>query len=304
MKIKEIYIKDFRQFKNFTLDLTYPKGHVKAGLPLDKVCIIGQSGTGKTNLLNLLFLMRMPGEWQEKLHASTKELIDKIAYRVINSNNDEFIISFKESFTDAYVLSENMMSVFNSKRHSYFEILREEFEPAPIDAIEILGYMKAESKKEKLIYFPAGLKYNNKETRNEKYTPNRRVFDFSKESIYALWNLIIDDVTKYQEVELKIKQKIALLAEQGNEEATKREVENLKEWRETTPSPIRSIANECLNPLIKKFSLVVKEDLSIEKKEDIGFIKLETSKGERSSIFKLEYWHYANYSKCLTPIFN
>ncbi|WPQ61752.1 hypothetical protein SIO70_25660 [Chitinophaga sancti] len=36
------------------LDLMYPAGHEKAGKPLDKVFIIGQSGTGKTTLLKLL----------------------------------------------------------------------------------------------------------------------------------------------------------------------------------------------------------------------------------------------------------
>jgi|GEM_PF-3887278 len=56
MKIASIDIQEFRQFKNLKLDLTYPTGHEKEGEPLDKVCIIGQSGTGKTNLLNLIYL--------------------------------------------------------------------------------------------------------------------------------------------------------------------------------------------------------------------------------------------------------
>jgi ABC-type lipoprotein export system ATPase subunit len=34
--------------------LTYPQGHKKEGQPLDKICIIGQSGTGKTNLLEII----------------------------------------------------------------------------------------------------------------------------------------------------------------------------------------------------------------------------------------------------------
>jgi len=55
MKIAKIEIEEFRQFKNLTLNLTYPKGHDKEGEPLDKVCIIGQSGTGKTNLLDLIY---------------------------------------------------------------------------------------------------------------------------------------------------------------------------------------------------------------------------------------------------------
>lgn len=55
MKISQLHIKDFNQFKEFELELTYPKGHKKAGEPLDKICIIGQSGTGKTTLLNLIY---------------------------------------------------------------------------------------------------------------------------------------------------------------------------------------------------------------------------------------------------------
>jgi predicted ATPase len=51
MIITKIHIKDHQQFKDLELDLTYPAGHEKAGEPLDKVCFIGQSGTGKTTLL-------------------------------------------------------------------------------------------------------------------------------------------------------------------------------------------------------------------------------------------------------------
>jgi len=54
MKISEIHIKNFRQFEDLKLNLTYPKGHPKEGSALDKVCIIGQSGTGKTTLLKIL----------------------------------------------------------------------------------------------------------------------------------------------------------------------------------------------------------------------------------------------------------
>lgn len=52
MKIDQIKIKGFNQFDDFELDLTYPKGHHKEGQPLDKICFIRQSGTGKTTLQN------------------------------------------------------------------------------------------------------------------------------------------------------------------------------------------------------------------------------------------------------------
>src|ERR1700744_2146642 len=55
MKVSRLEIKDVTQFKDLDIDLTYPKGHAKEGQPLDKVCFIGQSGTGKTSLLNFIF---------------------------------------------------------------------------------------------------------------------------------------------------------------------------------------------------------------------------------------------------------
>lgn len=54
MKITRLEIADYQQFKDFAIDLTYPAGHPKAGEPLDKICLIGQSGTGKTTILNMI----------------------------------------------------------------------------------------------------------------------------------------------------------------------------------------------------------------------------------------------------------
>jgi ABC-type sugar transport system ATPase subunit len=54
MKIKRIELDGYNQFKGIDIDLTYPKGHEKEGKPLEKICIIGQSGTGKTTILRLI----------------------------------------------------------------------------------------------------------------------------------------------------------------------------------------------------------------------------------------------------------
>ena len=50
MKIRKIWIKGFKQFKDFELDLTNPH----TGEALDKVCFIGQNGTGKSTLLSFI----------------------------------------------------------------------------------------------------------------------------------------------------------------------------------------------------------------------------------------------------------
>lgn len=54
MKIKKINIHSYRHLENISFDFTYPEGHKNAGKLLDKICIIGQSATGKTSILELI----------------------------------------------------------------------------------------------------------------------------------------------------------------------------------------------------------------------------------------------------------
>lgn len=275
MKVKEIYIKDFRQFKDFNLDLTYPKGHAKEGQALEKVCFIGQSGTGKTNLLKLLYLLRMPGEIAEKLNANSSDLIDNMAFEVIGSNNAKLKASFTES-----TLSGTLMTVFSPPKYNYCEILKSDFTVPNDESSLVFDFLSNDFKeKGKLIYFPTGLKYDFNENEEIKNLQNKRVLDFSKENIYGLWNLIAEEVTSYHELELKYSQKISQLAQQGHLVDMQKEVDALKEWKESHPNPIKDIAEKCINRLVVNFSLRVKEELSIEKKEDIGFIKLESLEG-------------------------
>ena len=58
MKISKLHIDSFRHLENLHFDFTYPEDfHIKEkrGKPLDKICFIGQSATGKTGLLELIF---------------------------------------------------------------------------------------------------------------------------------------------------------------------------------------------------------------------------------------------------------
>ena len=80
MKITRLEIKEYKQFKDLTLDLTYPLGHQKAGEPLDKICIIGQSGVGKTNILEII---------KEK----KSEYFVKAIFTENNSNREKIYVS-------------------------------------------------------------------------------------------------------------------------------------------------------------------------------------------------------------------
>ena len=57
MKLKKLHIESFRHLEKLKFDFTYPEDfHIKEkrGKPLDKICIIGQSATGKTGILELI----------------------------------------------------------------------------------------------------------------------------------------------------------------------------------------------------------------------------------------------------------
>jgi recombinational DNA repair ATPase RecF len=57
MKISKLHIDSFRHLENLDFDFTYPEDfhdESKRGKPLDKICFIGQSATGKTGLLELI----------------------------------------------------------------------------------------------------------------------------------------------------------------------------------------------------------------------------------------------------------
>jgi len=54
MKISKLNIDSYKHLQNLNFDFTYPEGHEKGSKPLNKICIIGQSATGKTSLLELI----------------------------------------------------------------------------------------------------------------------------------------------------------------------------------------------------------------------------------------------------------
>lgn len=54
MQLLKLHIESYRHLENLTLNFVYPENHTKSGQPLEKICLIGQSATGKTTLLDLI----------------------------------------------------------------------------------------------------------------------------------------------------------------------------------------------------------------------------------------------------------
>ncbi len=264
MKITKIHIKDFHQFKDFTLDLTYPMGHKKEGKPLDKVCFIGQSGSGKTSLLELI---------PKFIYSYNTNLIEKAGINSIY-NNIEFIINYgeKNKFSSR-ITFEKPKNELEDKGWRWKDPKTDGYDDTSVDYFDNEWIDKISSK---LIYFPANLNYN-LEIEVDKNINDKDIIDFSKDKVATSWNLIIEKIQKYQEQEIVIRQKISKTVEQSSSDLNKIQeaLKELADWKKNEFNPIEDVAEKCLNPLLENFKIRVKTELEFKSKEDIGFIQIE-----------------------------
>lgn len=272
MKISKIEIKDFHQFKDFTLDLTYPKGHEKEGKPLDKVCFIGQSGTGKTTLLELI---------PRFLFDYNTNLIEKIGFEALTKKMQ---ISLLFGFPDIYSANlryekndETIVQIWNETRLNNTKTSNKGAKPF----WQIFDENWKKNVASKLIYFPANLNYDLENIDNETKLDDKKIIDFSKDKVAAVWNIILEKIQTYQEQELKIRQDISKVVEKSSSDvkAIQEAVKKLEDWKATEFNPIQDVADNCLNALLANYKLRVKTELDFKTKDDIGFIKIEDYNG-------------------------
>lgn len=271
MKISKIEIKDFHQFKDFTLDLTYPKGHEKEGKPLDKVCFIGQSGTGKTTLLELIpfFLYYYFGS-NLLNKVGIGAISDKVVMKVFFGISNEFS-------TDILISLDKLRQKGSNEGSNERDFAR--FMSNSVVKVMINSWQNVTASK--LIYFPANLDYDLENFDIDNKLDDRLIIDFSKDKVATVWNIILEKIQTYQEQELKIRQDISKVVEKSSSDvkAIQEAVKKLEDWKATEFNPIQDVADNCLNALLENYKLRVKTELDFKTKDDIGFIKIEDYNG-------------------------
>ncbi|QKF66763.1 putative nucleotidyltransferase, AbiEii toxin family [Arcobacter venerupis] len=126
MKISHLVIKNFKQFKDLSLDLTYPKGHENEGQPLNKICIIGQSGTGKTNLLDIIKKSVIDFSNNQTSYKPFNEFVgqstdDKyITNTFVTKSNIEVKALFTKDKSQIDFQKKNDLELFSSFEKNYF----------------------------------------------------------------------------------------------------------------------------------------------------------------------------------------
>ncbi|MBC7552495.1 MAG: AAA family ATPase, partial [Taibaiella sp.] len=222
MKVSQIIIKDFHQFKDLTIDLTYPKGHAKEGQPLDKVCFIGQSGTGKTSLLELIPKFLSNYDTPLIIKSGRKSIERRIRVQTSFGLNNEYQMdtAFVESATEGLIERKSAHHKHNNE---------------PIDPKSIIDYYQTKWISDistKVIYFPANLNYDIEEA-IESTINDKVIIDFSADKVSSIWSLILEKIQKYQEQELQIRQGISKTVEQAsnNLDVIKLALKKLEDWK-------------------------------------------------------------------------
>ncbi|WP_409415499.1 AAA family ATPase [Flavobacterium sp. PS2] len=250
MKISKLHINQFRHLENLDFDFTYQSGERK-GQPLDKICFIGQSATGKTGLLELI----------KERHTSINNCIVSdnysFSYKIGTPNNlgsvsfdlnDNLIeitdkkLIFNEQTFD-YVHTGNFSNLLedNSKKYIYYfksNLISDKnielFEKNPIDIFE--KYPKLDNRYSIDNFF-------------SKEDPI--VFDDNID--VDLWLIFLKEILEYRK---KFNQKMSELIHKGLLANAKKLSSEFDKWQKENPNKVESFA-EKFNPLLEKLNLAV-----------------------------------------------
>lgn len=252
MKISKLHIDTFRHLENLDFDFTYQSGERK-GQPLDKICFIGQSATGKTGLLeliydcssNILTLEVVDGTSLSGLKTSVKNLDGAVEFIIRNEiislskkelfyKNRNYIDERKGGTVTDLIPAIYKKDIFYFKANIISTKNIELFEKNPIDLIEKYS--------NELSHIEDSFKLKN---------PHGMLFDEEVEN--AIWLFILNEILKYRK---NFTQKMSELIHKGLLADTKKLNTEFLKWQKENPNKLEAFA-EKFNPILKKLNLEV-----------------------------------------------
>lgn len=255
MKISKLHIKQFRHLENLDFDFTYPEDfHIveKRGKPLDKICFIGQSATGKTGLLELI---KEQFSFINNLFIKGNVYNDLIGIKSIQGT---IKFSWNENFIE---LNKNELKHNNKIYHNRLEDgMSGELFKTPYEK-NLLFYFQANLISEKNLDFfaknPLDLIEKHYEplkdiTRFFKFEHNRE-FIFDNEVDVRILLFLLIEILDYRK---KFTQKMSDLIHKGLLGDQQKLDSEYKKWQKENPNKVEDFANK-FNPILEKLNLEI-----------------------------------------------
>lgn len=248
MKISKLHIDKFRHLENLDFDFTYQSGERK-GQPLDKICFIGQSATGKTGLLDLIFDFSKQAlnsqVIQDKYLMNHVILNGEIQFKI----NDDLYIQKQDTvtFKDKLYITANASGSINSivpyedrKATIYFKanLISENnidiFTKNPIDIFEKYNQLTS-IRLENLL------------------EPHEYATLFNDNVEPEMWILLLQEILEYRK---KFNQKMSELIHKGLLANPKKLSSEFENWQKDNPNKLQSFADK-FNPILEKLNLEI-----------------------------------------------
>ena len=290
MKLRSLTLKDHQQFKDVHLDFTYKTGP-KKGQPLEKVCFIGQSGTGKTTLLNVIVKIMLDYDSAMEMSDTNSSIALNLIYKStehslkidnIELKNDK---NFQDNKMHVFCRESNSENEFEEINSNELEsILKKNISQSkfalhfPPDMVDESGIFLS---KDSLLWKEIGGMEGTLKTEEEinkieaqskhfiSVIENKKVFVVLPKNRNFLWSYLMNEIKNYEE---KVKKKGAELIEKEAFVDVDKMNKELQEWRNANPNPRVKLAKECLNPILEKIYLQM--DTNVSQGSDV-YIKVK-----------------------------
>jgi energy-coupling factor transporter ATP-binding protein EcfA2 len=245
MKILKLEIEQYKHLENLELDFTYQSGERK-GQPLDKICFIGQSATGKTNLLELL------------LSLTKQALNEKVISESLSAQNildkkftGELIINFK---TEIYT-TKNGVTTYKKKKYRHQ------------NGGGLVRDLISNNEKSNLFFFKSNIISDENisiftENPIDLIDKLPNIVDQHKNGIVTVfdnnvsketWIFLIKGILDYRK---KFTQKMSELIHKGLLANQNKLNSEFTKWQKENPNKLMDFANK-FNPLLEKLNLEV-----------------------------------------------
>lgn len=250
MKVRKLVIDSYRQLENLQFDFTYPAGHELEGQPLKKICIIGQSATGKTTVLELLK--------NSMVNLSKAEVVANdylFEYDTHFKGETEFLYNGAPLITREHSVERNNKTFrrFNESGGGAVHSLMQEGVKLLYLSSELISQRTIKIFDQNPINIIEAFSSSKNTTPNPPAKQANYVYEFSQETDEVIFVQLLAEILDYRK---RFTQFVSEMLSKGVIGDAQRLNKEFEKWSNANENPLGEIA-EIINPVLSKLNLEV-----------------------------------------------